>query len=104
MKLPFRDGVPDFKVFDENNKEVPFPNKRDVEGAEHPELIWFPWAKKRMQLEAIIECEGLCVVNEKIYCTWKVLQVRFKSPAQLADNGFLDDDEIIERPVKSGRQ
>jgi len=105
MKLPFRDGVPDFKVFNEKNEPVPFPSKKLADESEHPEKVWFPWATKRMQLEAIIECEGLWVVNEKIYCTFKVLQVRFKSPAQLAENGFIEDDEpVIERPVESRRE
>lgn len=105
MKLPFRDGVPDFKVFDENNKAVLFPSKQLADSSEHPEQVWFPWAKKRMQIEAIVECEGLWVVSEKIYCTFKVLQIRFKSPAQLADNGFLEEDEtaVVERPVTSRR-
>jgi len=115
LKLPFFDGVPAFKVYDENDKPVKLvvdnedavdqtsDGTKKVEKSDKDEkkkdiVIDWSWAQKRMKVEAICECEGLWVVDKKVYCTFKALQLRIKNPESLPDCAF-DDTEADSAPA-----
>lgn len=96
MKLPFYEGMPRFKVYDAQNKEIKWV-KQSVEG-EPPELDW-SWAQQNMQIEAIMECEALWEVNKKVYCTFKAKQIRVYPPVTLQECAFGDPIETVTKSV-----
>lgn len=92
VKLPFFEGVPRFKVYDEHNKIVEWCK---IEEGKAPVIDW-SWAKNHMQIEAIIECEGLWEVNKKVYCTFKALQIRVRQPEELPECAFDDIPAVVD--------
>ena len=99
LKLPFYEGKPLFKLYDENNKKIDWVSHEE---GKDPVLDW-SWAQRGMHIEAIMECEGLWEVNKKVYCTWKALQIRFIPTEDLDECAFDDsgngpaaaeDDEV----------
>lgn len=87
IKLPIVGGVPQFNVFDQNNKKIDFWKKVD----DKIEIDW-SWAKQQMEIEALIECEGLWIVDKKVYCTWKAKQIRFYHSNSFEDSVFEDPE------------
>ena len=85
LKLPMDfDGLPLFKVYDENDKKIQWVTKEE---GKPPVLDW-SWAKKDMHIETLMECEGLWIVDRKVYCTFKALQIRVYPPEDLEDCAF----------------
>jgi len=101
IKLPFASGEPLFKVFDENKQKINF--WKTVDGK--TEVDW-SWAKQQMFVEAVVECEGLYIVDKKVYCVFKAMQLKVYPPDSLEDYAFGDDDAetpmatIVERMPK----
>jgi hypothetical protein len=101
IKLPFYNGIPKFKVYDQNNKAIHFctmvqkVDETTGKTVEAAELDW-SWAQQQMQIEAICECEGLWVVDRKVYCTWKALQLRVFAPEALPECAFDDGDVAMD--------
>jgi hypothetical protein len=87
IKLPFYDGAPRFKVYNNRNEEIQWCT---LEEGKPPVLDW-SWAQPYMQVEAIVECEGLWEVNKKVFCTFKAIQLRITPPEGLPDCAFVDD-------------
>jgi len=94
IKLPFYDGLPRFKVYDENNKLINWATAEEGK----PAVLDWSWAQPHMQIEAIIECEGLWEVNKKVFCTFKALQIRVRPPETLPECAF--EEESVPYAVK----
>ena len=96
VKLPFFEGMPRFKLFDQNNKPISWV-KNGREG-EPPELDW-SWAQRNMQIESVVECEALWEVNKKVYCTFKAVQIKVYPPSGLKENEFADEESTPSEQV-----
>lgn len=98
LKLPFYNGKPMFDVYDSKNKLVNWVTGK----GDNPQLDW-SWNIKNMEVEAIVECEAMWEVNAKVYCTFKVKQLRVHPPSVLdgclfgavEDNGEDNGEEAI---------
>lgn len=87
FKLPFYNGEPKFTVFNQNKEKVNI-YKKNSNG--EVEMDW-SWVQKQMHLEAVLECEGLWVVNKNVYCTWKLVQLKIY-PIESNDVNYFEDD------------
>lgn len=96
FKLPFYNGEPKFTVFNQNKEKVNI-YKKNANG--EIEMDW-SWVQKQMHLEAVIECEGLWVVNKNVYCTWKVVQLKIY-PIESNDVNYFDDEDLQEKKEDS---
>ncbi len=72
VKLQLIKGKPTFKVYNEKKEEIFF--YKEV-GEDKYDINW-DWAQKRMEVIPIIHCEGLWIINGKVYCGWRVILVR----------------------------
>ncbi len=72
VKLPFFNGIPQFKVYNENKTPVNWV--KQVKDGEPPELDW-SWAQPNMRIRTIVEAECIWEVNKKTYCTFKASQI-----------------------------
>lgn len=72
LKLPFFKGIPNFTVYDQDNNKIELYTKNEDGSIE---LNW-EWAGPRMKLEAIIECDALWIIDKKVYCTFKIIQLK----------------------------
>jgi len=95
IKLPLFEGVPQFKVYDQHNKLIEWCK---IEEGKKPELDW-SWAQKHMKVDAIIECEGLVILeSKKVYCTFKVVQLRVRPSDALEECAF-DDTPLTDLTI-----
>ena len=94
-KLPFYEGKPQFKVYNQLNQLIEWVTFQE---GKPPVLDW-SWCVRGMYVETIIECEGLWDVNKKVYCTWKVRQIRVTPPDVLQDCAFDDTPSAISSSV-----
>lgn len=92
IKLPFSQGKPLFKVYDENNQKVELFNSNGT--------VDWSWIKPQMHVETISEIECIWEVNKKCYCTVKALQLRIFPPSTLKECAF-DDEETISEPKET---
>ena len=102
VKLPMYDGKPMFKVFGNDKKEIVFATKDPDTG--EVELDW-SWARNGMEIKVLVECEGLWVVDKKIFCTWRAVQIRVLSSGnQMTNYAMIDDDdeEVVEEEEDDG--
>lgn len=99
VKLPFNNGKPEFKVYDQNNKKIDWYTVTQKDGKDFYELDW-SWAQNNMQIETLASCEGLWEVNKKVFCTFRVKQVRVRPPEELPECAF-DDVRPGEKSKKS---
>lgn len=86
VKMPNRDGRFTSDVFDLDRKKVA---NEDLES----------YLVKGSQVQALIQCVGIWVVDGKFGCNWKVQQLRVWPPKGLSGYSFLpdsDDDELDE--------
>jgi hypothetical protein len=97
IKLPFYNGVPQFKVYDTANKEIVWYNKSEKKD---PELDW-SWTSKGMQVEAVCGCEGMWVVNQSVYCTFKAMQLRVSAADGLNECAFDEPVSVVSNSVVS---
>lgn len=86
VKLPFYNGKPLFKVYDDNNKKIEIYDEKEGR------MDW-SWATNRMQVEVIAEFERVWDVNQKCYASCRVHQVRVHPPSGLAECAFDDDED-----------
>jgi hypothetical protein len=91
IKLTFFEGVPQFKVYDQYNNLINWC-KPTKDGP--PELDW-SWAQPHMIIETIIQCECLWIIDKKVYCSFKAVQIRVKPPQALPECAFDDVVEIV---------
>lgn len=90
MKLPFYNGQPRFKVYDQNNKKIDIGTTSHGDKEGDFEEIAKNWAQQGMQIDAIMEFESLWEVNKKVYCTAKAVQIRVHPPESLPECAFDD--------------
>lgn len=89
VKLPFYDGRPLFKVFNKDKKEVNIYSKNEETGEMEFDKSW---ATNGMEIKVLLECEGLWVMDKKLFCTWKVVQLRVLNSIA-KDNYYMIDDD-----------
>lgn len=88
FKLPMWEGKPMFKVVDKDNKPVKLYEM--VDGS--PVVNW-DWAQNGMEITAIVECEGLWVVNKNVYCTWRAAKIKVNKTSSRNDFDFMDEED-----------
>ncbi len=106
--------VPMFKVAKEstvNDKKVWTELELSSKNDKDMLVIDWSWAEKRMNIIPIIECEGLYIINKKIYCSWRIIYLRVceSSANALNTNSFRQEEEEdseqteqTEKPVSEG--
>lgn len=82
-----KDGKKSFTVFDRHGKEINWYSD------EQQTPLDAPFNSKYMLVQAIVQCSGLWIINEKVYCSFKVLQIRTWKPTEVAGFGFVLEDE-----------
>jgi hypothetical protein len=75
IKLPFYRGIPQFKVYNSKKEEIIFCKEVKVNGKDTPVVDW-SWATKGMEIVPIMQCDGLWIVQDKVYCNWKAVGVK----------------------------
>jgi hypothetical protein len=88
FKLPMWEGKPMFKVVDKDNNPVKLYEV--VDGT--PVVNW-DWAQNGMEITAIVECEGLWVVNKNVYCTWRAAKIKVNKTSGRNDFDFMDEED-----------
>jgi hypothetical protein len=81
-----KDGKKSFSVFDSHGKEINWYNDKCQSPTEAP------FNMKYMLVQAIVQCSGLWIIGEKIYCSFKVLQIRTWKPSTVTGFGFVIED------------
>lgn len=81
-----KDNKKSFTVFDSHGKEINWYNDE----CQSPTEASFNM--KYMLVQAIVQCSGLWIINEKVYCSFKVLQIRTWNPNAVAGFGFVIED------------
>lgn len=92
IKLAKRDGVSQFKLFDENKVEI----NQTEEGFELSELIM-----KGTNLKGLVRCNGVWCGAAGFGCTWKGTQLKLKTPPKVKAYSFEDTDDSEEDGEKS---
>lgn len=86
-----KDNKKSFTIFDSHGKEINWYNNE----CQVPTEASFN--NKRMMVQAIVQCSGMWIINEKVYCSFKVLQLRTWKPSTVAGFGFvLEDGETLQ--------
>jgi hypothetical protein len=101
MKLPFYNGEPRFKVYDQNNKKILIGTSTHGDKEGDFEDNAKNWAQPGMQIEAVMELEALWEVNKNVYCTAKAVQIRVHPPASLPECAFDDPVSVVPSTVVS---
>ena len=80
IKLPFRDGKPNFEMshLDTNDTLTTDPKDLFVKGA---------------RVQAIIRCGGVWIIGGKFGCTWSVEKIRVDAPKSIKDYSFIADSD-----------
>jgi len=92
IKLNIYKGEPAFLVYDENNRKMKW-----YSGNEYVPSFDWSWAEKNSQVETVIDCEGLYIVNKKVYCCFRAYQVKSQPPKEL---GCCFGDEVDNVPTE----
>ena len=79
LKLPFRDGKPNFKIRDFDDNEITDREPSDL-------------FVKGSRVQAIVRCGGVWIVGGKFGCTWNVEIIKVDAPASVKNYSFIDDD------------
>lgn len=85
-----KNGEPSFMVYDKAGKEIKWYSDECTSPVEAS------FNSKRMLAQAIVQCSGLWVIGDKIYCSFKVLVIRTWKP--VVNKGFsfvLEDGEKL---------
>ena len=80
LKLPFRDGKPNFEIthLETNEKLDTDPKELFVKGS---------------RVQAIVRCGGIWIIGGKFGCTWSVEQIRVDAPKTIKDYSFIADSD-----------
>jgi len=90
IKLPIYSNGPTWEAYS---------SETDSEG--HPKEIQFykdgapdmSFIRAGTRITALIECDGLWVIQKNVYCTWKVTQMKvYKAGARISGYAIQDDD------------
>ena len=95
FKLPMWEGKPMFDVVDKDNN--PIKIYEDVNGVT---TVNWDWAQSGMEITAIVECEGLWVVNKNVYCTWRAKKIKVNKSSGRNEFEFMDEEEEEEEQVQ----
>lgn len=85
-----KDKKKSFVIFDRFGKEIHWYN----DSCQSPTEASFN--TKRMLVQGIVQCSGLWIINEKVYCSFKVVQLRVWKQCEISGFGFvLEDGETV---------
>jgi hypothetical protein len=90
LKLPFYKGKPNFKVYNSSKEEIKFFS-RNSDTNEY-DIDW-NWASNGMFCNVIFEVEGLWILDKKVFCTFRVLQLLVLDTGNKNAYAFIDDEE-----------
>uniref|UniRef100_A0A6C0JC98 Uncharacterized protein n=1 Tax=viral metagenome TaxID=1070528 RepID=A0A6C0JC98_9ZZZZ len=77
IKLPVRDNVPGFKIYDFDKNELDRPiEELFVKGA---------------RVQTLIKCSGIWIIGGKFGCSWNVSQIMVDAPSTIQNYSFIDD-------------
>lgn len=98
VKLPMYQGIPQFKVYDASNGNEEIVFCKEVDGV--PVVDW-SWVSKGSDIVAICKCDGLWVIQDKVYCNWKAVAIKvYRSDSMRIDGDAFrndgDDEEVSE--------
>jgi hypothetical protein len=81
LKLPVRDGKPQFKITDFQDQPIENPDLETI-------------FTKESKVQAIVRCGGIWIVGVNFGCTWSVDQIRVESQSPSEGNkiSFIQDD------------
>jgi hypothetical protein len=81
VKIPFRDGVPDCKIYNAKKEEMVNCNLEEV-------------LTKGCKVQVLMQCVGLWFAGGKFGCSWKAKQIRVvETPATIKDYAFISDGQ-----------
>jgi hypothetical protein len=81
VKIPFRDGVPDCKIYNAKKEEMVNCNLEEV-------------LAKGCKVQVLMQCMGLWFAGGKFGCSWKAKQIRVvETPATIKDYAFISDGQ-----------
>ena len=84
LKLPVRDGKPQFEVFDESKKSIQIINNNEID---------LSGIEKGCEVIAIIQCTGIWFVGKTSFgIGWKIIQLKTYKQARLVGYSIIDDD------------
>ena len=86
LKVPFRDGKWQCRLFDANNGGESF---RINEGEDTVEDIFV----KNSRVKCIIQCVGLWVASGNYMCQWKLVKAEVDVPSTQENHSFLPDSD-----------
>lgn len=93
VKLPLYKNKPGFNVYMKGTKE---PLEIVSSTGDSPSINW-DWAQNGMEVTTLAECEGLWVIGNNVYCTWRAVQVRINRKSnRITEYAFMDDDEDMD--------
>ena len=82
FKMVKREGVYQFKMFDENNALI------DLSDMDVTEIM-----KRGSKVKAVLRCNGVWISGGKFGCTWKAQQLKVEAPKKMKECAFESDDE-----------
>lgn len=91
VKLPLYKGKPGFSVFNKGDKT---PLNICDEKVDNAPINW-EWAQNGMEATIICECEGLWVIGNNVYCTWRALLIKVNRESnRISGYVFMDEDGV----------
>ena len=82
FKMVKREGVYQFKMFDENNALI------DLSDMDVTEIM-----KRGSKVKAVLRCNGVWISGGKFGCTWKAQQLKVEAPKKMKECAFESDDD-----------
>ena len=86
IKLPFRDGIPDFQVYDRKKKQFDIYDSETTES----DLSMFSPHTKSVYL---IEYTGIWVIGKQFGAGWKLIQAKLYNEEQIQGCGIITDSD-----------
>jgi len=86
VKLPFRDGIPDFQVYDRTKEQLEI---YDPESTESDLSMFAPHTKSVY----LIEYTGIWVINKQFGAGWRLKQAKLYNEDQLQGCGIITDSD-----------
>ncbi len=98
FKIVQRNGQFQCKFYNEQRQRLNVDNEESEDFIDHSKLM-----AKGNTVKLLLKCNGLWFSTAGFGCTWKAEQIKIKVPEKLEDyafrdddDGFVDDDEIVE--------